>query len=135
MTSPEQLGVPWRIVNATSLDLCVKVIPKSSSTKFGGCQPVDYPFRVALKIHLSAVPEDGKANAALIAFSKNVAYRKGSYYNPVGISLTNKNSSLPRTDLTKTRRAYRKSYKNFVERETAKCKSEPAKRANLLYSL
>ncbi len=68
MTSPEQLGVPWRIVNATSLDLCVKVIPKSSSTKFGGCQPVDYPFRVALKIHLSAVPEDGKANAALIAF-------------------------------------------------------------------
>ena len=45
------------------MDLKLKVIPRSPRTEFAG-EMADG----TLKIKLKAVPEDGKANAALIAF-------------------------------------------------------------------
>lgn len=45
------------------MDLKLKVIPRSPRTEFAG-QMADG----TLKLKLKAVPEDGKANAALIAF-------------------------------------------------------------------
>lgn len=48
------------------MDLKLKVIPRSPRTEFAG-EMADG----TVKLKLKAVPEDGKANAALIAFLAN----------------------------------------------------------------
>ena len=45
------------------MDLKLKVIPRSARTEFAGAMADG-----TVKIKLAAVPEDGKANAALLAF-------------------------------------------------------------------
>jgi len=45
------------------MDLKLKIIPRSPRTEFSGVMADG-----TIKIKLKAVPEDGKANAALIAF-------------------------------------------------------------------
>lgn len=58
-------GKTYRCVNEQTIDVTVKVVPKASALKIVGlCDVGD--GTTALKVMLTAAPEDGKANAALV---------------------------------------------------------------------
>ena len=55
-------GPPWRIV-ASGLQICVRLTPKSAHDRVDGADAA--ADGSVLKVRVRAVPEDGKANAAL----------------------------------------------------------------------
>lgn len=57
------MAVAWRRV-AGALELFVRLTPGASRDALGGSQPG--PDRLCLAARVRAVPEDGKANAALL---------------------------------------------------------------------
>lgn len=63
----------------TGLKICVRVTPKASANLLRGVEEV-LPGQKALKISVTAVPEDGKANKAVIALlSKSLGLPKSSF--------------------------------------------------------
>ena len=49
------------------IELCVRLTPKSSRDKLGSIVQIDNRF--ALQVFVRALPKDGEANTALIAFT------------------------------------------------------------------
>lgn len=61
------------------LKICVRVSPKASANLLRGVEEV-LPGQKALKVSVTAVPEDGRANKALIALlSKTFGVPKSSF--------------------------------------------------------
>lgn len=61
---------PFAAPSGDGIDLCVRLSPAASRNSFTGCETVRAPHgkdRIALRASVTAAPENGKANAALIA--------------------------------------------------------------------